>query len=126
MSTDLMNISQFKGLAPAAAFAAALDPHAESLSDGIGSSYGIVGYKGKVWTLRLRGQFMSYASVEPDFLRFLGVELVAGRQFTADDNATHPPVVIINEALARRAWPGSTRCRSSCGTSMTRPPRRWR
>jgi len=54
MSTDLMNISAFKGIQPAAAFAA-LDPHTESLADGIGSSYGIVGYKGKVWTLRLRG-----------------------------------------------------------------------
>lgn len=57
MSTDLMNISAFKGVAPASAFAAAgLDPNSESLSDGIGSSYGIVGYKGKVWTLRLRGE----------------------------------------------------------------------
>ena len=42
---------------PAAAFAAALnsaDP--ESLADGIGSSYGIIGYKGKVWSLRYRGE----------------------------------------------------------------------
>ncbi len=57
-------------------------------------------------TLRTRGQFMSYASVQPDFLRFMGVELVAGRDFNVDDNETHPRVVIINEALARRAWPG--------------------
>jgi putative ABC transport system permease protein len=56
--------------------------------------------------LRTRGQFMSYASVQPDFLRFMGIPLVAGRDFTADDNATHPPVAIINEALAHRAWPG--------------------
>ncbi len=55
--------------------------------------------------LRTRGQFMSYASVQPDFLRFMGIELVAGRPFTAEDNASRPPVVIINEALARRAWP---------------------
>jgi hypothetical protein len=63
MSSDLMNISQFKGITPAAAFAA-LDPHAESLADGIGSSYGIVGYKGKVWSLRLRGE--TYMFVRPD------------------------------------------------------------
>lgn len=55
MSTDLMNISAFKGQAPAEAFKV-LDPQAESLADGIGSSYGIVGYKGKVWSLRLRGE----------------------------------------------------------------------
>jgi hypothetical protein len=64
MSTDLMNVSAFKGLVPAAAFAAALDPHAESLADGIGSSYGIVGYKGKVWSLRLRGE--THMFVRPD------------------------------------------------------------
>lgn len=64
MSNDLMNISAFKGIAPAAAFAAALDPNAESLADGIGSSYGIVGYKGKVWSLRLRGE--NYMFVRAD------------------------------------------------------------
>lgn len=64
MSTDLMNVSAFKGIVPAAAFAAALDPHAESLADGIGSSYGIVGYKGKVWSLRLRGE--THMFVRPD------------------------------------------------------------
>lgn len=63
MSTDLMNISSFKGIAPADAFKA-LDPHAESLADGIGSSYGIIGYKGKVWSLRLRGE--TYTFVRPD------------------------------------------------------------
>lgn len=63
MSQDLMNVSAFKGLAPAAAFAG-LDPNSESLADGIGSSYGIVGYKGKVWSLRLRGE--TYMFVRPD------------------------------------------------------------
>lgn len=63
MSTDLMNIAAFKGVAPAAAFQA-LDPQSESLADGIGSSYGIVGYKGKVWSLRLRGE--TYHFTRPD------------------------------------------------------------
>jgi len=63
MSTDLMNISAFKGVAPAAAFKV-LDPQSESLADGIGSSYGIIGYKGKVWSLRLRGDTFNF--VRPD------------------------------------------------------------
>lgn len=63
MSTDLMNISAFKGLAPAQAFQV-LDPQSESLADGIGSSYGIIGYKGKNWTLRLRGE--TYDFKRPD------------------------------------------------------------
>ena len=63
MSNDLMNISSFKGLKPSQAFAS-LDPTSESLADGIGSSYGIIGYKGKVWSLRLRGE--TYNFVRPD------------------------------------------------------------
>lgn len=63
MSTDLMNIAAFKGIAPAEAFKV-LDPQSESLADGIGSSYGIVGYKGKVWSLRLRGE--TYMFTRPD------------------------------------------------------------
>ena len=62
--------------------------------------------QGEDETLRTRGQFMSYACVLPDFLRFMGVSLVAGRDFSADDDGTHPPVVIINETFARRFWPG--------------------
>lgn len=63
MSTDLMNIAAFKGMVPAQAFQV-LDPHAESLADGIGSSYGIVGYKGKVWSLRLRGESHLFVRID--------------------------------------------------------------
>lgn len=54
-STDLMGVDAFANATPDAAFAA-LNPADESLADGIGQSYGIVGYRGKVWTLRLRGE----------------------------------------------------------------------
>jgi predicted permease len=53
-----------------------------------------------------RGQFMSYASVMPGFFRFMDIDLLAGRDFVAEDDQTRPPVVIVNESLARRAWPG--------------------
>lgn len=56
--------------------------------------------------LRTRGELMSYANVVPGFFRTMGIELVAGREFTADDNASRPWVVVVNETLARRAWPG--------------------
>ena len=61
--SDLMNVSAFKGMVPDAAFSS-LDPKAESLADGIGSSYGIVSYRGKVWSLRLRGA--THTFVRPD------------------------------------------------------------
>jgi len=62
-STDLMNVSAFKDMTPDAAFAA-LNPQEESLADGIGAGYAVVGYKGKVWSLRHRGE--SHTFVRPD------------------------------------------------------------
>lgn len=44
--------------------------------------------------------------VAPDFFRALGVPLLRGRDFHATDRAGAPPVIIVNEAFARRYWPG--------------------
>ncbi len=44
--------------------------------------------------------------VEPGYFRTMGIPLVRGRTFTAQDNADAPGVVIINEAMAERFWPG--------------------
>lgn len=33
-----------------------LNAQSDSLADGIGQSYGVIGYKGKVWSLRVRGE----------------------------------------------------------------------
>jgi hypothetical protein len=62
-STDLMNVAAFENQLPDAAFAG-LNPADENLADGIGSSYGIIGYRGKVWSLRLRGE--THTFVRPD------------------------------------------------------------
>jgi hypothetical protein len=43
---------------------AGLNPHDDSLAAGIGQSYGIIGYKGKQWTLRIRGE--RHAILRPD------------------------------------------------------------
>src|SRR6185503_5806300 len=43
--------------------------------------------------------------VTPDYFPTLGMSIRRGRGFTEADNATAPPVAIINEALARRFWP---------------------
>jgi len=43
--------------------------------------------------------------VTPGFFSTLGIPLIKGRDFTADDHAQAPGVVIISEAMARRYWP---------------------
>src|SRR5215813_247271 len=43
--------------------------------------------------------------VGPRYCATMNLPLVAGREFTANDNAAAPPVVIINEAAARTYWP---------------------
>jgi macrolide transport system ATP-binding/permease protein len=44
--------------------------------------------------------------ISPGYLSALGARLVRGRDFTADDDASVPGVVIINQALARKYFPG--------------------
>ena len=44
--------------------------------------------------------------VSPDYFRTLELPIVRGRAFTAADRQGGPPVIIINEALAERLWPG--------------------
>ncbi len=44
--------------------------------------------------------------INPDYFRAMGVRLVKGRFFTEADNEMAPSVVIINQAMARKYWPG--------------------
>lgn len=45
-------------------------------------------------------------TVAPNYFRTMSIPLVAGRDFTARDNAIAPRVAIVNEKLAQRLWPG--------------------
>jgi predicted permease len=71
---------------------------------------------GDVWTLsfNIEGRAASppgekqgavYRIVQPDYFRTMGATLLKGRDFTARDNDSAPPVVIINEVFAKRYWP---------------------
>jgi predicted permease len=46
--------------------------------------------------------------VTPGYFRTIGVPLLAGRNFEATDRGGAPAVAIVNETLARRAWPGQS------------------
>ena len=45
-------------------------------------------------------------TIAPGYFRTLGARVVAGREFSTADRVSAPPVVIVNEAAARRFWPG--------------------
>jgi predicted permease len=44
--------------------------------------------------------------VTGDYFRVMGVPVKRGRVFGADDRPDSPPVVVVNESLARLLWPG--------------------
>jgi putative ABC transport system permease protein len=44
--------------------------------------------------------------ISPNYFRTLGASLAQGREFTAQDKAGAPLVAVVNEAAARRYWPG--------------------
>jgi putative ABC transport system permease protein len=47
-------------------------------------------------------------SVAADFLAAAGTRLLAGRLFTDGDHSTAPPVVIIDELIAKAGWPNES------------------
>jgi putative ABC transport system permease protein len=45
-------------------------------------------------------------SINPDYFRAMGIPLIRGRAFTADDREGRPRVVIISQSMADQYWPG--------------------
>lgn len=48
-----------------------------------------------------------YNTVDPYYFDNLQIHIVAGRQFTENDNENAPQVAIVNETMAKRFWPKS-------------------
>src|SRR5215510_13388593 len=49
--------------------------------------------------------FCQRYTVSPDYFQTMGIELLKGRLFTAEDTRDRPPVIVIDEALARQHFP---------------------
>jgi putative ABC transport system permease protein len=54
------------------------------------------------WKLK----FAMFATTYGDYFHVMDIPLVDGRFFTADDRSNAPPVVIVNQSMARHSWPG--------------------
>jgi putative ABC transport system permease protein len=62
-----------------------------------------------------------FKRVSADYFRAMGMRLRAGRNFTDQDNENAPPVVVINETLARRDFPGEDPVGKRRGVRQTDP-----
>jgi predicted permease len=52
------------------------------------------------------GPHAAYARITPDYFRAMSIPLKAGRFFSERDAGQAPRVVVVDESLARRDWPG--------------------
>ena len=72
-----------------------------------GSADAAVTAAGRPWTPEHRIP-VKFQIASDGYLETLRIPLAAGRAFTPRDDADAPRVVVINEALARRLWPGES------------------
>jgi putative ABC transport system permease protein len=52
-----------------------------------------------------KGVFASFSAVTPGYFSTLGIPLIQGRTVDSHDTASSPPVLVINQVMARRFWP---------------------
>ena len=55
---------------------------------------------------RWRQKFAAFEITYGDYFNAMGMRVVEGRPFTLDDRKDSPPVVMVNESMARHSWPG--------------------
>lgn len=55
-----------------------------------------------------RKPIVSRLAAGPDYFRTLGVAMLAGREFTANDGLGTPPVAIVNQSFVNQYWPGQS------------------
>src|SRR6185312_10833359 len=53
-----------------------------------------------------QGPDANHRVITPDYLRAIGVPLIAGRSLQESDGPDSPPVALINQTMAAKYWPG--------------------
>ncbi|MCP5111066.1 MAG: ABC transporter permease, partial [bacterium] len=84
---------------------------AVALSDNM--VFGQGGWKKTIWVDGYESapgerQYAAFNTVGPDFFRAARIPVLQGREFTVNDRADSPPVVIVNRALAEKYFPGES------------------
>lgn len=65
-----------------------------------------------------------WQTVGDDWVETMGAKVVKGRGFTRSDTAESPPVVLVNEAFAKRFFPGEDAVGKQVEMYQVRPPRK--
>ena len=68
--------------------------------------FGLRSVEGQTQQARADWTAMTWTTLSGEYFQALGVPLVRGRFFLESDRKDAPPVVIVNETMARRYWPG--------------------
>jgi predicted permease len=85
----------------------------EAIGENAALSTGLPPYGLPIATLNIPGlelagaNYVGQQSVSPGYFRVMKTRLLSGREFTDRDRASSEPVVIVNEALARRYFPNA-------------------
>lgn len=74
---------------------------------------------------RWKLQFAEFAIVDGDYFRAVGIRLLAGRYFSVNDRADAPPVVMVNESMAKHSWPGQNAVGKRMHSGNPRKQRPW-
>jgi predicted permease len=70
------------------------------------AKFGLRAVEGRPLESREQWTPMKWATISGDYFQALGIPLVKGRFFSDEDTKNTTPVVIINETMAHRYWPG--------------------
>lgn len=70
------------------------------------SRFGLRAVEGRALEPSQKWTPMTWSTISGDYFQAMGVPLLRGRFFSSEDTKNKAPVVIINESMAHRYWPG--------------------
>src|SRR5262249_48067568 len=47
-----------------------------------------------------------YIAISPDYFRAMGISILSGRDFEEQDSSSAMPVVVVDQIMAKKYWPG--------------------